>query len=265
MAEAALPVAARTELVMISPTASATTLAGRDDPLFRLASTGQDYARASAQFFAVTLGLRRIAVIYDIRNRTFSEDMQREFQTAFSALGGAVTLALPFVSTTDVHFADLIQTLLHSQPQGVLLVTNTLDTIRLCQQLRKPAPNLPLMATVWAATEELVELGGRDVEGLYLAQLFDREDTTPRYQAFRAAYQQRFHQEPGFVSLAAYDAVNVALDALDRRATGQSLKDALLQGSFTGVQQAIRFDRFGDASRQSRIAVIRQGQFVMLP
>ncbi|HAS51601.1 MAG TPA: amino acid ABC transporter substrate-binding protein [Gammaproteobacteria bacterium] len=265
MASAILPVAEQAGLIMISPIAAATSLAGRDDALFRLGSTGRDYARISADFYYHSLGLRRIAVIYDMRNRTFADDMQREFHTAFSALGGVITLTLPFTSTADVHFTDLARTLLDSQPDALLFITNALDTVRLCQQARKQAPNLPLMATVWAATEQLVELGGRDVEGLYLAQLFNREDTTPRYQAFHDAYRQRFQQEPGFVSLAAYDAANIALEALSRRTAVQSLKETLLQGSFTGAQQTITFDPFGDASRQSLMTMIRNGRFVIIP
>ncbi|MDQ5908686.1 MAG: Amino acid transporter substrate-binding protein [Pseudomonadota bacterium] len=265
MASAILPVAEQAGLIMISPTVAATAFGGLDDTLFRLGFNVRDYARTSAAFYYHSLGLRRIAVIYDVRNRAFTEDIQREFHTAFSALGGTVTLDLPFESTAGVHFTDLARTLLDSQPDALFLITNALDTIRLCQQARKQAPNLPLMATTWAATEQLVELGGRDVEGLYLAQLFNREDTTPRYQAFRDAYRQRFQQEPGFASLAAYDAANIALEALSRRTAVQSLKKTLLKGSFIGVQHTIAFDRFGDAPRTSLMTMIRDGQFVIIP
>lgn len=265
MANAVLPIAEQAGLIMISPTVSATALAGLDDHLFRLASTTRDYAQVSAHFYYHSLGLRRIAIIHDVRNRAFAEDMQREFHTAFGALGGTVTLDLPFESTAGVHFTDLARTLLDSQPDALFFITNALDTIRLCQQVRKQAPNLPLMATTWAATEQLVELGGRDIEGLYLAQLFNRKDTTPRYQAFRDVYRQRFQQEPGFVSLAAYDAANIALEALSRRTAVQSLKETLLKGSFTGVQQTIAFDPFGDAPRPSLMTMIHNGQFVIIP
>ena len=265
MASVVLPVAEQAGLIMISPTAAATALGGLDDALFRLGLNVRDYARTSVDFYYHALGVRRIAVIYDVRNRVFTEDIQREFHAAFSALGGTITLALPFESTAGVHFTDLVRTLLDSQPDALFFITNAVDTIRLCQQARKQAPNLPLMATTWAATEQLVELGGRDIEGLYLAQLFNREDITPRYQAFREAYQQRFQQEPGFVSLAAYDAANIALEALSRRTAIQSLKETLLKGSFTGVQQTIAFDRFGDASRPSLMTMIRNGQFVIIP
>ena len=265
MAGAILPVIEAAGLVTITPTVMATAFAGKDDYLFRLASTTHDYAQAAAGFFYRKLGLRRIAIVYDLRNQAFAESTRDEFSAAFDALGGAITLALPFESTSGTHFASLAQTLMNSQPDGLLLITNAIDTVRLCQQVRKQAPDLPLMASIWAATEQLTELGGRDVEGLYLAQLFNRDDPSPRYQAFSAAYRQRFRQEPGFASLGTYDAVNVALDALHRRPAGQPLKQALLEGSFSGAQAPITFDRFGDAPRRSLITVIRDGRFVVIP
>ena len=143
------------------------------------------------------------------------------------------------------------------------MITTAVDTVRLAQQIRRQQADIPLMTTVWAATDALVELGGRDTEGLYVVQPFNRMDTAPRYQEFLKTYRQRFGIEPGYVGVAAYDAANVAMDALAQQAPGQQLKNVLLNGSFTGVQQPIRFDRFGDAPRGSVIVMVHDGAFVM--
>lgn len=264
MAKVILPVTEQANLVMVSPTVTAVEFAGQDDQFFRLPSTTRDYTRASATFHYHQRGQRRIAVAYDVRNRAFSESTLNDFRSTFSELGGVIPLAIPFESSAETTFADIIDNLLQAQPDALLFIAGAVDTARLAQQARKQAPDLPLIAPEWAATEQLIELGGRAVEGLYLAQFFNRDDPAPRYQAFRKAYQARFQQEPGFASLAAYDATNVVLDALSRRADGQSLKETLLNTSFQGVQQPIAFDRFGDAQRPTFITVVRDGRFVII-
>ena len=55
------------------------------------------------------------------------------------------------------------------------------------------------------------------------------------------------------------------MQALERRASGQSLKDAVLQnGPYQGLQQSIQFDRFGDTLRKLYFAEIHDGQFVLV-
>lgn len=263
MTQAVLPVTTAANLIMVSPTSTAMEFVKKDDLLLRLASTSREYAQIAANFYYKQLGLRRIAIIYDLRNQIFAESTRDEFTAAFKQWGGVITVTLPFASESETQFANLVQALLETDPDGIFMITGTTDTVRISQQVRKRVPALPLLATVWASTEQLIELGGRDVEGIYLPQMFNRYDPSPRYQAFRNAYERRFQQQPGFVSLAAYDAANVVMDALEQRAMGEVLKRALLQGSFDGAQEKIIFDQYGDAQRRAFVTVIRQGKFLV--
>lgn len=264
MVDAALPVAEQAGIVMISPTSAAFKFSGQDDQFFRLASTMREYGQAAAKFHYQQRGLRRVAIAYDINNKVFSDSALNEFRTAFVELGGVVPVAVAFDSAKDPIFADIIRALLQAQPDALLFISGAVDTVRLAQQARKLSPELPLIATEWAATEQLIELGGRVVEGLYLGQFFNRNDASPHFQTFRDAYRARFQQEPGYTSIAGYDAVNVVLDALSRRSEHQSLKDAMLSGAFQGAQHTIVFDRFGDTQRPTYTTIIRNGRFVIV-
>ena len=154
---------------------------------------------------------------------------------------------------------------LASPPGGVLLIANSVDTGLLVQQIRLRDRQVRLATAEWAATERLIELGGRAVEGLVVAQYVDRESTEPAYLAFRHAYRERFGDEPGFPGLTAFDATNVALDALAERSPGQTLKQALLaHGAFVGAQSPIVFDASGDTLRDTFLSVIRYGKFISL-
>jgi len=263
MAEAALPVINQAEVVMVSPTVTAMQLVGQDDYLFRINATTRDYARMYADFHYHRTGLRRVAIAMDVRNRAFTQSWLDEFLPAFDALGGEVTVVVPFESSVNVAFADVTEGLLKARPDGLLFIAGTVDVARLAQQARRLSPALPLIAVEWAASDKLHELGGAAVEGLHVVESYDRTDSSPRYAAFLAAYRERFGLEPGYASVNAYDAATVILDSLARRGAGQSLKEALMAlGPFEGLQQTISFDRFGDTSRKGYFMTMREGRLV---
>ena len=262
MAVAALPSIEKAKVVMVSPTVTAMQLVGKDDYLFRINATTRDYARMYADFHYRHTGLRRVAIAMDVGNRAFTQSWLDEFRPAFSALGGAVTTVVAFESSTNVAFSEIMKKLLSSRPDGLLFIAGTVDVVRLAQQAKRQSSGLPLIAVEWAASEKLSELGGAAVEGLHVVESYDRNDRSPRYSAFATAYRKRFQQEPGYTSVNAYDAATVILEALARRSPGQSLKDALVAlGPFDGLQQPIRFDRYGDTTRQGYFMIMREQRF----
>ena len=121
-------------------------------------------------------------------------------------------------------------------------------------------------AAEWAASESLIELGGRVVEGLLLSQSYNPSDGSARFRQFQAAYLERFGRQPGISAVASYDATTVLLQALMRRQRGEDMREAVLRhGPFDGLQQAIGFDRFGDTQRRVYFTQVRDGQFVLVP
>jgi branched-chain amino acid transport system substrate-binding protein len=262
MAKVALPIADKAQLTLISPVVTSLDFLGKDDSLIRLSRTTRDNGQHYAQHL-LARGQRRVAVAYDIRNRSYSESWLKAFTQAYTAQGGVVCVALPFESQANMGFGDVIRTLLTPQPDSLLFVASAIDVARLAQQASKLAPELPQSAAEWAATEALIELGGNAVNGMVLAQSYDRTDKSARHLEFRDAYVNRFARVPSFVSVAAYDTATVLFQALERRQPGESVKAAVLnRGPYHGVQQRIVFDRFGDTVRDMYFTEIRGGQFV---
>ena len=104
------------------------------------------------------------------------------------------------------------------------------------------------------------------VEGIIVAQLFDRQSTLPASVEFNRNYLARFGKASGFGGLTAFDATNVALDAIAAQKRGQTLKEALLaRKTFAGVQGPLTFDEYGDTGRMTYLTTIHNGRFVRLP
>lgn len=261
MVDAVLPVIDSSNIVLVTPTASAVKFHGQDDNLFRINWTTRDNGRQNAEHY-FNKGLKRVSVAVNENNRSFTESWLHEFQTAYQAIGGKIVAVTFFDSRSENH-GPLIEDLLKPAPDGLILIGNAVDVARLAQQTYKQKPGLPLVAAEWAGSDKLIELGGKAVENLMLVQNYNRDDTSPRFMAFKESYQKRYGKEPDYGSVLAYDAASTVMEALSKRASGGKLKDALLkQGPFTGLQQEITFDANGDTVRTAHFMMIHHGKFV---
>jgi branched-chain amino acid transport system substrate-binding protein len=170
-----------------------------------------------------------------------------------------------YESGTNTDFAAVVQGMLSKRPDGLLFISGALDVARLAQHARRLAPEIPISASEWAGTEQLLGLGGEVVEGLLIVQNFNRDDTNPRYTEFRENFYKRFQNNPGYSSVMAYDAAMVLFEALRKKTSGETPKQAVLKyGPYEGLQQTIAFDARGDTERKVFFTEIRNGKFSII-
>jgi len=265
MSMAAADLVNRTGTVLMSPTTTTTYLTGRDDHFFRVVATTREYAAKMARYLRGEVGLKAVSVIYDAKNKAYTESWLEEFKTEFTALGGRIAGARSFNSGPDVLFFDLAEDSLAPDADGLVIIASAMDTAMICQQLKKMKRQVPVAAAEWASTERLIDLGGAAVEGIIVSQFFDRERDDPVFNDFGEAFRDRFGEEPGFAAVNAYDAASVLMEAIGRRKEGESLKEAILRiRTFSGVQGPVTIDGYGDATRETYITTIRDGRFRVL-
>ncbi len=265
MATAIVPLMNQAGVVMISPTVASTNFLSQDDNFFRVNCTTREAAIQHARVL-FQRGIRHPALAYDASNLPFSGTWTDAFVEEFSRQGGSISASFGFPSSGSTRFSSVVSEVLSHRPDALVFVASTLDTARLAHQARRLAPHLPLSSSEWAASgEALSEMGGKAVNGLLMTHAYDRTDTRAPYSRFRAAFKQRFQREFGSFSLLAYDTAHVVFVALTKRHGDESVKSALLKnGPYLGVQQEIRFDAFGDATRQVYFTEIRNGNFVQI-
>jgi branched-chain amino acid transport system substrate-binding protein len=237
---------------------------GKDDNLYRINRTTRDNAQDYAKVMW-GMGQKHSAVAYDTRNLNFTQSWLKEFRDAVKALGGELAAEVPYESSPDADFGKVMQQMLAGKPDSLFFISGALDVARLAQQARKHAPKLPIGASEWAATEQLIELGGEVVNGLLIVQNFNNDDESPLFKAFSDAYFKRFQRNPGYSSVSAYDAATVVLTGLRNQKTDEPLKSAIARsGPYQGLQQTITFDANGDTQRKVFFTQIRDGRYVHL-
>ncbi|MBV8123578.1 MAG: ABC transporter substrate-binding protein [Burkholderiaceae bacterium] len=262
MVAPALPRLEDKRIPLISPTATSSEWAGKDDPLFRIMSTDPEYAALLADYAVRIKGLHSVALLLEDGNRVYGESVSQSFREALERQGGHVVQTLWF-SNAEVHPERLVQELMTSKPQAVMVVADPVYTERVLLMLHAADPKLQLLGDT--ADERMLQRTGAAMEGYLATQPFNRDDPSTRYQTFVAAYTARFHQSVSVAAICAYDAGNVVVSALRRKKASETLKDALLrEGPFSGVQGDIVFDAFGDTHRQGYVVTVRNGKFAVV-
>jgi branched-chain amino acid transport system substrate-binding protein len=134
----------------------------------------------------------------------------------------------------------------------------------LAKQYKEADPKVQLIGVSNAYTQQIIQLGGAAVEGLFAPVSFYAESADPVTQKFVAEYKKRFGMEPSSLAAQAYDSIGILLQAiknvgsLDR----DKVRDAVNSIDYKGITGQTKFDSIGDAAKQFTKVIIRGGKFV---
>ncbi|HQR29262.1 MAG TPA: ABC transporter substrate-binding protein [Anaeromyxobacteraceae bacterium] len=264
MAEAVVPIANETHVLLVSPTTSAASLRGLDDWLVTLFPSVEQSAGTLVTRITGADGVLRLAVIHDLANRSFSGSWLEHVTRRVQASGGSVA-SVPFTSGPEARLGDVAERALSGSPGGVLVVAGALDSAAICQQIRKRDGKVRVYGTDWGFTAAALEHGGRTLEGAVFTYTVDPERHTQAFDRFVSSYRTRFSRPPDFAAAFAYESVQVAAAALRTDPSRSGVRTAILRtGHFPGLQEDIRIDRFGDAGRRQFLMTVRDGRIVTL-
>lgn len=260
---AAVPVADRLRLPLLSPTVSTDDLSGVDDEFLRIYPTNNGAASRLASEVVSRFGRARVAVVYDLGNRSHTETWYRHFEERLERLGGRICVVRTFTSGRNPDFTDLARAAIDADSECVFVLSNAIDSAMLIQRLRIEGSKAHVVASEWSSTDDILAAGGRAVEGMLFLQTYDRASRAPEFGAMVVAFRKRFGYVPGFAAVHAYDATRMALAAAAKEPRRDRMKSSLLSlGSFPGVQGAIRFDANGDVEREYVVMTVRDGEFI---
>ncbi|MBW1781799.1 MAG: ABC transporter substrate-binding protein [Deltaproteobacteria bacterium] len=262
MSTAVLPLINKEKILMVSPTTSTDQLTGIDDYFIRVMPSNKAEADYLARYAYSEMGIKKIAAVYDLANRAYTEGFLDNFRRAFERLGGKVIFAEPYTSGEGTDFAEVAVSLIRPYPDAVLVVAGSLDAAMICQHIRMNRATLPIFSCGWAMTDAFVKHGGPAVEGVMFSQLFDEKCQDRRYVTFKRKYKERFGEEPDFAAVHGYEAAGVILKVLSKNSDPETLKATLLkQRIFQGVQGDFNLDAYGDPQRRRILITVKGGAF----
>jgi branched-chain amino acid transport system substrate-binding protein len=261
-AVAAAPVADAERIVLMSPTVSTDSLTGKNDYFLRAYPDNASAATLLATKARKRLGPVKVAVIYDLANKAHTQSWYQHFSREFISQGGSVADAVTFVSGENPDYTRLAEASIDSGADCVFLLANAIDTAMLAQRIRAAKSDVPILASEWSATDDLVEAGGVAVDGVLFLATHDRSSTASKYVRMKESFKTRFGYEPGFAATHAYDVTRMLLAVVDERRDASDIRSELVSsGEFPGVQAPIRIDQFGDVLRPYYLMTVSAGEF----
>lgn len=265
MSLAVLPLFEENKVTMISPTASTPKLTGLDDRFLRVNPPDTTEAQFLAKYAAEKLKLTDIVVFYDISNRSFSEGLYNKFEEAIRPYGSAKINPAPYLSNTTVRFSELVKQHLHPGIDGVFIIASSLDSAQISQQMRIQSPDVAILATGWAMTDDFIQHGGRYVEGTIFAHYHNNNSKVPEYLKFVDVYKNRYGKKPDFIAALSYNAARVIVDALQKNDNLDEIKTTILNiGTFPALQGDLKLDKYGDAFLERHYISITNGEYIDL-
>jgi branched-chain amino acid transport system substrate-binding protein len=265
MAIAALPLINREKMIMVGPTVSSNEVSGIDDYFFRVIGSNTARVNLMADHIATRTDVKTVACLLDLGNRSFSNAWFTSFKATFEKYQRCRVVPVTFTSNGDVAYGDLVDEILESNPQGLLLVASALHTAMVCHQLRKKGSKIPVFSSGWAQTRDLLLQGGRAVEGMVFFHYFDQDSQKNNYLVFKDDYLDAYGEAPGFAAMGAYDAATLLIRALRIDDNPGNLKKTILEHRVVkGLQGDFELDSHGDARRNYYRIMVRDGRFVTM-
>jgi branched-chain amino acid transport system substrate-binding protein len=266
-ASKAIPWCMQAGVLVLSPTVSNPLFSGADDLFFRINSSSGSYGEKLADVAYGRYGKRGVGIVGDDGNSLYVDAVVAAFRAEFAAQGGSVPFDLRFKSTDGIPETELLAALADSGADGLLVVTASTEAALIAKALEKNGRSVGLFLPPWPLTVDLLQNGGRAIDGAVAVSASDMEYRTEGGLAFRKNYLAAYGEEPSFTAMFGYEAAAVLRRALAAAPSADpaALKAKILAiADFPGLQGDIRFDAMGDANRTLFLFVVEDGDFKSL-
>lgn len=258
-------VKAMQDVVYIAPTTSTPLLQGIKDNFFRVIPTLTDLSQGLAEYAVDELGKKRLAVIWDTSNQAFSSSYKKVFVETFTKKGGTFVAELAIGKQKgSVDWQEIVDKLKQVKPDAVVLVTSARDLAGFAQYCKLNNTDWTIMSSMWGYTKELIQTGGKSVEGILFVVHFAEDNPEEGYEDFRKRFIERFGWAPNFAAAFGYQAVQVFAKAVQLNG-GKTKRLAEVIPGITfesGLIGPFEIDEFGDVKRSGHIVTVKDGRFV---
>jgi len=264
MAELTIPFVNEKKILMLSPTISAEYLSDIDDYFLRMIPSNKEQARKIAEDM-IENNNHKAAVLYDGSNLLFTESLRNQFIIDYVALGGQVVFDEEFIMES-INSHVLLKKIRDSGAEAVFVISGADNVTFFSQNFYKNNFTLDFYLPSWAMTIDLLEHGGKSIEGAHLVNFFNMNTNDQKYLDFADKYIRIFGSQPSFSSMFSYEAVTVLADAMMKTNitdTDQLIEYILAKKNFEGLQDSISFTASGDIIRNCYSYTIKDGEFIM--
>jgi branched-chain amino acid transport system substrate-binding protein len=275
------PICQQAGVPMISPSSTNPEVTKKGDFIFRMCFLDDFQGWVMAKFAAQDLGLKRVAILKDIKN-DYSVGLASYFKQAFESMGGTIVEETSY-SAGDADFRAALTSIKARNPQAVIVPGYYTEAGQIARQARELGLTVPLIGGDGWESEKLIEIGGEAMNGCFYSNHWALDAPDPKLQEFLTAYRAKFKGDPDPIGGLAYDAASVLFSAFEtlatqdpaafrglgsskagteeRRAACRKIRDLIAAtANYGGVTGNITLDANRDASKPAVIIEVKDGK-----
>ncbi len=263
---AGLAIAEQTDadgIFQITPSGSAADLTAYNNA-FRLCFTDPVQGVTMAHYAVETLGLTKIAVIYNNADE-YSTGVMQAFVDEAGKIGGEIVASEAFV-TDAVDFTTQLTTIKGTDAQIIFVPAYYQDAAYITTQAAELGMSLPFIGSDgWDGVLAKV-VDPKVLEGATFLSPFFATDKDPAIQSFTKAYNEKYSSVPDQFAADGYDSVYVIKAALEKAASTDSadLIKAMTEIQVKGLTGDVTFDANGEPTKGVKFVKIVNGEYTGL-
>lgn len=259
----AAPILQNAKIPMIAISSTNPRVTEMGNYIFRVCFIDPFQGAVLAKFARGTLKAKRAAILTSVNN-PYSVGISKVFREKFTAGGGEIAIEQRH-SEGDKDFRAQLTAIKAANVDCIFHSSNYTEGALICIQARQLGFTGPLFGgDAWEAPQ-LIEIGGKAVEGVYYSTHASPESTAPEMQHFIRRFRARWDGEtPDSIAALGYDAARLLFDALKRAGSTDSapLRDAIATTrDFSGATGRITIDKDRNATKSAVILTVKDGKF----
>ena len=212
-------------------------------------------------------GFKKVAIVQEVSN-DYSVGLAKFFREEFVKLTGDENSIVDVANyqTGDKDFTAILTNIKALNPDAVFAPGNFTESALLVKQARQLGIDAQFMGGDTWETQEFIDVGGKDVEGVALSTAFDREKaSTEEAKKFLDAYTKEYNGEPSALTAMAYDAYLIAVNGIEKAGTATDtvkIRDAIAATKdLECVTGMTTLDENGDPIKDVVIKTVKDGKF----
>ena len=211
---ASAPIYQEKGLVQISPSASHPDFAKMGDYMFGVVGRQDDEGPFMAKYMAKKyIGAESVGVIF--MNNDWGVVTSENFKQACEESGVTVTATESFIEG-EKDFNAVISKVRQTDPDALCLITQYNEAAIISKQVKQAGWDVQIMGAGAMYSDQLIQLGGADVEGLIAESPFIIEESDPKAMEFAREFEKRAGFKPNIQAASAYDTALLVADAIGR-------------------------------------------------
>lgn len=250
-------------IFQITPSGTAKDLTAYDNA-FRLCFTDPVQGVTMADYAVKTLGLTKIAVIYN-NSDEYSTGVMQAFVDEVKKLGGEIVDSEAFAADT-VDFTTQLTSIKGTDAQIIFAPVYYQEAAYITTQASELGINLPFIGSDgWDGVLAKV-VDPNVLEGAVFLSPFFATNPDPAIQAFTKKYKEKYDAVPDQFAADGYDSIYVIKAALEKAGSTESadLIKAMTEIEVKGITGTVTFDANGEPNKDVKFVKIVNGEYTAL-